>query len=162
MKAKANAEEKDKQERGETLSVYQTYNVKVTLKHDSKSTICIYLMVMVSQNCGGKYEIQQSTKSAINDSCKSHCTVAVWSAPMIWQDRFFACVIWRFSKLPSPHRQAERLWSVLRMREMCHKNDFDQEHWLWAARSAGEKMRASQSHADRVQIGWKRKKTHIM
>ena len=58
MKAKANAEEKDKQERGETLSVYQTYNVKVTLKHDSKSTICIYLMVMVSQNCGGKYEIQ--------------------------------------------------------------------------------------------------------
>ena len=60
MKAKANAEEKDKQERRETLSVYQTDNVKVTVKHNSKSTIRIYLMVLGSQNCGGKYEIQQS------------------------------------------------------------------------------------------------------
>ena len=154
-------------------------------------------MVLGSQNGGGKYEIQQSTKSAINDSCKPHCTVAVWSAPMMWQDHFLACVIWHLSKLPSPHRQAKRLWSVLllhskhtsrnlpcsigtpemehamvvglyiwwgiQMRDMCQKNNFHQqmttvwiarhcEHWLRAARSAGEKMRASQSHADRVQL----------
>ena len=108
-------------------------------------------MVLGSQNCGGKYEIQQSTKSAINDSCKRRCTI-VASAPMIWQDCFLHVWSGVFPSYLQNHPTAKQ--NGCDMSYAC-------QHWLWAARSAGEKMRASQSHADRVQICWIKKK-HIM